>query len=167
MDGIGFAGPGDGAGVGGSDRKGDGMSTIGDELREWAYAHASDVGKRRLGRIADRIDSEMVELPVGADGRPIHPEDAACCKDGSEFLVAVLKLTDCGWMAYRPGDHVSRSPGDLYHERPDSLARIADDMRAEIEPLEHGSFASDDALDALRDYEARIRALAGKEAGDE
>jgi hypothetical protein len=116
-----------------------------------------------MRRIAGRIDAEMVELPLGGDGRPIRPEEVAYHKDGSEFLVTVMRLTDCGWMLLRPGDRVYYSPGDLYHERPDSLARIADDMRAEIEPLEHGSFASDDALDALRDYEARIRALAGKE----
>jgi hypothetical protein len=152
MDGIGFAGPGDGAGVGGSDRKGDGMSTIGDELREWAYAHASDVGKRRLGRIADRIDSEMVELPVGADGRPIHPEEVAYCKDGSEFLVRVMRLTDCGWMLLRPCDGEYHSPGDLYHERPDSWERIAD----EIEEA---------GVDGATGWAGRIRALAGKGDG--
>jgi hypothetical protein len=141
------------------------MSAIGDELREWADL-LIDPGcdtANFMRSAADRIDSEMVELPVGADGRPIRPEEVAYHKDGSEFLVTVMRLTDCGWMLLRPGDRVYYSPGDLYHERPDSLARIADDMRAEIEPLEHGSFASDDALDALRDYEARIRALAGKE----
>ena len=164
MDGSDLAGPGGGAGVGGSDRKGDGMGRIGNELREWAYAHASDVGKRKLGRIADRIDSEMVELPVGADGRPIRPEEVTYLKDGSEFLVAVLKLTDCGWMAYRPGDHVSRSPGDLYHGRPDSWERIADELEAKTNGCGRQGFVvvSRDEIDEMA---ARIRALAGKGDG--
>jgi hypothetical protein len=159
MDGIGFAGPGGGA-AGGRAQEGEETSTIGDELREWACAHASDVGKRELGRIADRIDAEMVELPVGADGRPIRPEEAAYLKDGSEFLVAVLKLTDCGWMAYRPGDHVSRSPGDLYHERPDSWERIADELDAWCDRTD----VDGDACGKPRELARRIRRLAERKA---
>lgn len=148
------------------------MSRISDGLREWIDdedLYATQIAE--LGRIAGRIDSEMVELPVGADGKPIHVGDAVYGEDGMAWHVRGVTIGEKS--TAHPG-HVIRATNDaeqlrclrpewLTHERPDSLARIADDMRAEIEPLEHGSFASDDALDALRDYEARIRALAGKE----
>ena len=139
------------------------MNRISEELRRLIDGeNLNPTQTARLRRIAGRIDSEMVELPVGADGRPIHPEDAAYCKDGSEFLVAVMKLTDCGWMVYRPGDHVSYSPGDLYHERPDPLALIANDLDGLREEFR---MADGDAFFRLSDIADRIRALAGKGDG--
>jgi hypothetical protein len=137
------------------------MSAIGDELREWIDdedLYATQIADLR--RIADRIDSEMVELPLSADGRPIRPGDAVYHKDGSEFLVAVMRLTDCGWMLLRPGDRVYYSPSDLYHERPDALALIADDLD---ELREDFRMADGDTFFTLSDIVDRIRALAGKE----
>lgn len=57
-------------------------------------------------------------------------------------------------------------PEWLTHEQPDSWERIADDMGAEIQSLEV-SRHDGDALDALRDYRDRIKALAEKEGGHE
>lgn len=79
------------------------------------------------------------------------------------------RATGTDVVAQHGNAEINFEPSDYHgmtHECPDSWERIADDMRAEIESLEHGSFASDDALDALRDYEARIRRLAEREACD-
>ena len=143
------------------------MSGISDGLREQAKRMRnlrvfSYKDPSEYEHLAGRIDSETAELPLSADGRPIHPGDVTYYRDGSEFLVAVMKLTDCGWMVYRPGDHVSHSPGDLYHERPDVLSLIANDLD---ELKEEFRTADGDAFFALSVIVERIRALAGKGDG--
>lgn len=143
------------------------MSRISDELREWAAAQCNAI---TLYKLADRIDAETVELPRGKDGRPIHVDDTLYDSDGTQWTVMHIYYysPDDGpdVVAQHGNAEINFEPPDYHgmtHERPDSLERIADDMRAEIESLKHGSFASDDALDALRDYEARIRRLADRE----
>lgn len=142
------------------------MSEISDELRRYCKGlYKGAPNYMTLTAIADRIDAEMVELPRGKDGKPIHFGDTVFVKDDPETSWNVryielrldrepsIGIESNGVNTYRP-------PSLLTHERPDSWERIANDMRAEIESLEHGSFASNDALDALGDYEARIRKLA-------
>lgn len=146
------------------------MSEIGDELRK--VADEWDVTP--LYALADRIDAEMVELPRGKDGSPIHVGDTIYGEDGRAWHVRGVTIGEKS--PAHPG-HVIRATSDanewrylkpewLSHECPDSWERIADDMRSEIGSLEHGSFASDDALEALRDYEERIRRLARMKARD-
>lgn len=154
------------------------MSTISVELHTRACNLRSPTtsmaspGPSFFDGLADRIDAEMIELPRGKDGKPIRMGDTVYTEDEPEtgFNVRYIEFSsDHGTTVGIESNGIDtfRRPLSLTHEQPESWGRIADDMRAEIESLEHGSFASDDALDALRDYEARIRALAGKEAGDE
>lgn len=123
--------------------------SITDELREWV--HASLVGlfssgwERDLIAIADRIDKEhaeavadalqlrgepdrWVELPVDADGVPIHVGDVMEGLHGenanAKFLVlhedGVWDVGDRGWV-----------PSFLRHHQPDSWERIIHDAIAE------------------------------------
>lgn len=139
------------------------MSTISDELRDRADGLFDRYGEFAtwLRRTADRIDAEMVELPKGKDQKPIRPEEVTYLEDGSECLVAVMKLTDCGWMVYRPGDRDSYSPGDLTHERPDSWERIAQELDDISETEKEYGFKSNTLL--LLDLAERVRRLAERE----
>lgn len=149
------------------------MSEISDMLRESADDMERNPGVAQhfspqlLRRLADRIDKTMVEWPLGADKKRIKPGQTVYDPCGGEWDVTGVVLPIIPAIALvtleRDGTEITRFSADLTHECPDSLGRIADDMRAEIESLEHGSFASDDALDALRDYEARIRRLAERD----
>lgn len=82
--------------------------------------------------LADRIDSEMVELPKDANGEPIHVGDKVFVKsgDGEEETVRSITLTG-GTAAVTTvcrGIKAGFRPGELTHERPDSLKRIADEL---------------------------------------
>lgn len=67
---------------------------ISDELREWGYGFCGDTYDV-VTAIADRIDSEMVELPKDADGVPIRVGDTVWgCISGMQMAVHELRLTD-------------------------------------------------------------------------
>lgn len=120
------------------------MAKISDEIRKWADDLDSDdivCTTATLYTLADRIDSEMVELPKDADGEPIHVGDTAYLKDGREVKV--------------------RLPFELWHERPDSWERIAQDMEDWSDDNRVNWIS--DVSDRAAEFAHRIRKLAKKE----
>lgn len=102
---------------------------ISDEIRRWCKS-GYDIDE--LSALADRIDSEMVELPKDADGVPIHVGDTVFVKsgDGEEETVSSITLTG-GTAAVTTacrGIKVGFRPEQLTHNRPDSLKRIAGEL---------------------------------------
>ena len=144
------------------------MSSISDELREFndTYYLARKPYKK-LKALADRIDVEMVELPRDKDGVPIRVGDTLFVNHGKKYLVTCIfsDKEDCDFAFYADcNKNVAYNPQAFSHENNDSLERIVDDMSAEIESLEV-SRSDGDALDTLKDYLERIKALAEAEGG--
>jgi hypothetical protein len=145
------------------------MSRIGDELREWIddeNLYPAQIAELR--RIAGRIDKEMVGLPLGADGRPIHVGDTVYADNdfSLEYKVSYIGFSDKGVAVgiKATGIDTYRGPACITHERPDSWARIADELEAKTNGCGHQGFVivSRDEIDEMA---ARIRALAGKGDG--
>ena len=146
------------------------MSKISDEIREWCkWCDEHSAACDSLCKLADRIDSEMVELPKDADGVPIHVGDTVYDEDGRAWHVEGISLGR--WAKWVEG-HVVHAMGDsgqwrdlmpewLTHERPDSLERIATELEAWCD----GADVDRDACDVPRAIVGRIRRLAAK--GDE
>ena len=137
------------------------MSEIGDELRQYCdglYKGAPNY--MTLMALADRINAEMAELPLGKDGKPIRVGETVYGEDGKAWHVEGITLGR--WARYAE-DHVVHATGDsdqwrdllpewLTHERPDSLEQIA----REIEEAD---------VAVSKDWAARIRRLAEREDG--
>jgi hypothetical protein len=136
---------------------------ISDVLREWVkYYCGRTICKddlEQLRVLADRIDSEMVELPRDADRRPIHIGDKVWCMvpyltDGNAMTAeAILLLPNSVSKIFIDGE-VNVEPTELTHFRPDSWEHIAQDLEDWAEGNISGSAQS---------FAARIRALAAKE----
>ncbi len=141
------------------------MSKISDELRNWCddtYMGSVD----DLYSLADRIDSEMVELPKDRDGVPIHVGDPVFVFRSGDALSVSGILMKAGCVCVRvnqagKADDWYTTPGAITHERPDSWERIAD----ELEGLSVDSMVSDTNLlsSCALDLAKRIRRLAAKE----
>ncbi|MDD6566395.1 MAG: hypothetical protein PUF11_06395, partial [Parafannyhessea umbonata] len=72
------------------------MSSISDELRQFIdddglFPNQID----ELRCIADRIDSELMELPRDRDGAPIHVGDTVWLDDGQKADVISIVLAEC------------------------------------------------------------------------
>lgn len=72
------------------------MSSISDEIRNWCEfedgtecgGFVTKVSFNKLLALADRIDSETVELPKDADGVPIHVGDKVYgCISGTKMVI--------------------------------------------------------------------------------
>lgn len=135
------------------------MGKISDEIRnDFVCGVGVDaVSYRKLLSIADRIDSEMMELPKDADGVPIHVGDTVYLGDWCK-----VKVTRIGIGIYEDGiytlvfsNNFSVRPGCVSHTKPDSFERIADDIEKSA-----GLFISEKTLDG---WAYRIRKLAAKE----
>lgn len=137
---------------------------ISDELRKWCDDAYSDKKIRTINdlyAIADRIDSEMIELPKDADGVPIHVGDTVYLDDGRMARVTHIELLRNSnsivcWTSGKYGDHL---PSSLTHEHPDSFVRIAD----ELEKWCDSADVDGDACGKPRDLAERIRRLSEKE----
>ena len=140
---------------------------ISDEIREFVcnedlFPSQTD----ELRCIADRIDRELVELPKCNDGVPIHVRDTLYdVNSGSQMQVRSMTIdrswiiTTDGWCTY--------APSNVTHTRPDSLGRIADDIKAVEERQGEDNEWRADAVfvseSTLREWEDRIRRLAERE----
>lgn len=111
--------------------------SISDKLRWWAdSAFVLSDAYEGLEAIADRIDSEMVELPKGSDGKPIIADDVVYGLDGAEFRVSEVVLIATGDYERKysvnvideDGNKRGMKPEWLSHERQDSLERIANEI---------------------------------------
>ena len=130
-----------------------------ESVTEWLRFMSED-----LVSIADRIDAEMVELPKGADGKPIHIGDTVFTNDdpGTSWCVRYIELrSDSGPIIgiESSGVNTYRPPSCLTHERPDSLERIADDLDAWCDLTD----VDGNACGEPRELADRIRRLAERE----
>ena len=148
------------------------MSGISEELRGFTDTYdLNALQVYELKHIADRIDSEMIELPRDRDGVPIHVGDTVYGEDGRAWHVEGISLGR--WAKWVEG-HVVHAMGDsgqwrdlmpewLTHERPDSWGRIAQ----ELEDMSENFRATDqESFSALLDFADRIRRLAEREASN-
>lgn len=142
--------------------------SISDEIRRWrenkcGCVNGDFVTKMsfdELMDLADRIDSEMVELPKDSDGVPIHVGDTVYgCRSGMKMTISYLRMTTIGWFISTNRGYLTDA--EVTHERHDSLERIAD----ELEELSVDSMVGDiDLLSSCAlDLAKRIRRLAKKE----
>lgn len=146
------------------------MSKISDELRDYGRRLVSNASpfnctfgdiRAYQDELADRIDREMLELPKGADGK-IWTGGELCFWTGAgrdEYhSFHDLVLRPGGW--YAEDDCGNRyAVESVWHERPDSLERIADDLDEMVDSAD----SADDGCERLADLADRIRKLAEKE----
>ncbi len=144
------------------------MSSISDEIRKWCeFEDGTECGGfvtkasfDKLCALADRIDSEMVELPKDADGVPIHVGDTVWgCISGMQMAVHELRLTD-RWSISTDTGFIPKASA-VTHVRPDSFERIADELE---EWSEDNRINGDgEVFDRARQFSERIRKLAKRE----
>lgn len=112
---------------------------------------------------ADRIDAEMVELPRGRDGRPIHIGDTVYDGYDDALTVESMTLSDRYARVKASGKRAvydGLDPERLTHERPDSWERIADELERYV-----NDSCGEDEIDGatastLVDFAERIRRMA-------
>ena len=143
---------------------------ISDEIRNWCDICSGDFIDKddcdELRGLADRIDSEMVELPKDAEGVPIHVGDTVYgSASGRQTQVTAMRLeqawtitTTCGF---------AKDTSIFTHTRPDSWERIADELETAKgwcdQDGEHNSIVSSVSTKTLGGWADRIRKLAKKE----
>lgn len=141
--------------------------SISDELRELC-----DIGAchDELSELADRIDSEMVELPRDADGVPIHVGSTVYLKDGHKTIVHSIDLmadSACIICWENGSGYLPFNQSDLSNKPADSLERIAEDIEAaegwRDGDGEYGTGVSSVEESTLKEWADRIRKLAEKE----
>lgn len=139
---------------------------ISDELRTWALRRfgGQAAPREELDIVADRIDSEMVELPQSADGKTWTGREV-CFWTGSAgedwHKFDGLHYADGRWCV-EDSDFERYPAVSVWYERPDSWERIAD----ELEKWCDSTDADGDACDVPRGIADRIRKLAEREASD-
>lgn len=146
------------------------MSKISDEIRNWCeFEDGTECGGfvtkasfDKLLALADRIDSEMVELPRDANDEPIHPGDTVWgCISGIQMVIHELRLMDRWAISTDKG--FSPKASAVTHVRPDSLDRIADELKR----YANDSYSEDEidgmTASTLVDFAERIRKLAERE----
>lgn len=133
------------------------MMRISDEMRSITDTDDCD----ELRYLADRIDSEMVELPKDADGVPIHVGDTVYDENGMACEVVSIGFGRwSGGVTVHAVDGFSQwrdlIPKWLTHTRHDSWERIAD----ELDEMVDAADSADDRCEKLADLAERIRRLA-------
>lgn len=137
-------------------------SDISDEIREWCkWCAEHSAARDSLCKLADRIDSEMVEMPKSADGK-IWTGREVCfwtgAAEGDRHEFNSFAYINGEWCV--EDNHWQRYPAaSVWYERPDSLERIADELDAWCDGVD----VDGDACGKPRDLAKRIRRLADKE----
>lgn len=133
---------------------------ISDELRKWCddYSGREMRTINDLYAIADRIDSEMVELPKDADGVPIRVGDLVYLDDGRRVCVTGIDFKDACVVinCWDGSKHVAYHPDGITRKFLDSWKFIAAEMV-------DAARSADDTCEKLADLADRIRKLAEKE----
>lgn len=122
------------------------MSKISDEIRKITKRYRDWLIKpcKELDDLADRIDREMIERPLAADGKLLVDGETVYDSSGRKYHVnEVYPLVNVSTDTHS----CSMFPDRFTHERPDSLERIAD----EIEKAD---------VDGCTDWADRIRKFA-------
>lgn len=134
------------------------MSKIGDELRDYCkkvlcYTHYYD----KFWYFADRIDSEMVELPRDADGETIHIGDVLT--DGKyTFTAYELAVYGDGSWSIRNEDGSAWYACDVTHRHEPTVEDVLREMLDAWGELPLN--ATDEAI--IAEYAAKLR-LAGED----
>lgn len=143
---------------------------ISDEIRDWCDFYSGESINNddcdKLRAFADRIDSEMVELPRDRDGVRIHVGDMMWdYMTGRKMTVttlSTLSMRDSGWYVFTDkAGYVKAS--HLTHAQPDSLESIASGLEDMVDDMLGQDTVTIDMLGGLRDFADRIRRLADKE----
>lgn len=139
------------------------MSKISDELREIADECLIGPTNRRVRRLAVRIDREMMERPLAADGKLLVDGETVYDSNGHKYHVNEV----CPLVNVSTDTHSCLMYPDRFtHELPDSFERIADELddwrKGAVEERRIRTSDNDD----VNDFIDRIRKLA-KERGDE
>lgn len=143
---------------------------ISDKIRN-DFLYNDDVGEvayRQLLCIADRIDREMVELPLDADGEPIHIGDVLYSSGNECRVVGITVKADEACVGVHTDEGVflpsvnpkylsRKNPEPLEPEPADSWERIADEIESYYKAH---AFINQSTFDEFAD---RIRKLAKKE----
>ena len=115
-----------------------------DGLRDWVshidenphLGELTDTGKFGLRNIADAIQAEVderfMELPVDADGVPIHVGDLVALNYGEPFKVGGIRDAGNQWHIFRYELNRWWSPLDLHHVKPRTLEDVLNDCADEI-----------------------------------
>lgn len=124
-----------------------------------------------LRELADRIDDEMTELPKDRDGEVIHVGDMVYRDDVGKLEVRGINLMRHAVTVECKGQDGETYVflGGLSHDRPDSLERIADEMKNAVgcaETSARGDEAPWVFAASVEKWAERLRKLA-KEASDE
>ena len=91
-----------------------------------------DIVASDLTFVADRIEREWVELPKGADGVPINMGDTIYTEDGNMgdvIGIYFIKHKENVVCTLSDGSNIVLASHELSHKQPDSLGRIADELR--------------------------------------
>ena len=144
-----------------------------DELRGWIVATVdyglgpNGTNLEQLHDIADAIEAEIaerfMELPVDADGVPIHIGDTLLKSTGApkaSYGDVVGVSDDSVWFNAKNGWESNWS-SMTRHYVPDSIGRIVQDMRDSISP--GAGLAYDEVLDFVERLEKRLERLGGGE----
>ena len=148
------------------------MQSISDEIRHFVERSYKDehMDPRELLALADRIDAEMVELPLDRDGGPIHGGDTVYREDGGKveverIILARDKTTIDFWTCGKNRFFSSSTPMRLIHTRPDSLESIAAELDEMVETADEDTSVYD-TCEKLSDFADRIRKLAKEQANE-
>ena len=144
---------------------------ISDEIREWCDVVDVDADVCGVLReLADRIDSELVELPKDNAGKPIHIRDTVYTPRGSKAFVIGIRFSEhTAYVNVRTSEaegDLALCPTYIFHSRPDSLERIADEIEAAMQWCDktgnYGTGASSVSESTLNKWATSIRKLAEK-----
>lgn len=149
------------------------MIKISDEIRNWCeFEDGTECGGfvtkasfNKILALADRIDTETVELPKSADGK-IWTGREVCfwtgATEGDRHEFNSLTYINGRWCV--EDKHWQRYPAvSVWYERPDSWERIADELKRYA-----NDSCSEDEIDGMTastlvDFADRIRKLAKRE----
>ena len=151
------------------------MSKISDEIHrrfgdshEIEYVSFGRSGCDKMRELADRVDTEMVELPRDRDGVPIHVGDTVWdMRDWEKLSVIDIVMGAHEVRLYvTPEETVEWyvNPTDLTHTRPDSWERIANELEGWSESNRING--SGEVFYRAGELADRIRRLADKEQGE-
>lgn len=139
------------------------MSKISDELREWCESEnetgcggfVTGYSFEELCDLADRIDSEMVELPKDADGEYIHIGDVMEWCDSGETLTVEGIGSDV--LFYIDGENAewTAARNKRHHHEPtveDVLREFAEKVIDSQIPSVHPTYE-----EAITEYAAKLR----------
>jgi len=143
-----------------------------DELRKCASSGRLHIGtEHQVMHFADAIEAEIaerfMELPVDADGVPIHIGDTLLKSTGApkaSYGDVVGVSDDSVWFNAKNGwesNWSSMTRHSTCHYVPDSIGRIVQDMRDSISP--GAGLAYDEVLDFVERLEKRLERLGGAE----